>query len=652
MGYVETVCARDCYDTCFMKVLISNDKKPNRIVGEKTNPVTQGFLCPRGIMAIKRTYSSERVLFPHKMVGEKPHGSFKRISWDDALDTLVEKLRHVMENFGSSAALHLYYSGNMGLLTQYFPQRLFYALGFSQTDLSICSKSGHEALKLHYGLSYGVDSDELSSMKLTVYWGFNAAVSAPHLHALSLKAKRDGGAIVVVDPRKSETAKLADFWIQPNPGSDVALAYGVMKCLIENELVDLDFIEKNTCGFKKLKEMVLKWMVESVEDYTGVEWKNITRLAQFYADFKPSVTMIGIGMQKSLYGAESVRAVSLIPALVGLHRGFYYSNSKCWNINLPYLTGEELTDKKVKGVSQVALGKHLERGDFKFVYIHNMNPAQTLPNQKAVREGLARKDVFVVVHDTHWTETTKFADLVLPARTFLEKEDVVISYSHKYVRKSKKVIEPLGESKSELWIMTNIVKRLGLKEKWLYEDPWKAVGRALEKAFENGDFSELNSGKVLRLKMKPKNKYQTPTGKIEFYSTKAEKLGFSPLPKQHPLQENEDFILLNTAMRKFTHTQFQEVFGPLPPIVLVNPEDAKEHLIKDDDIVELRNKLGSIKLKAAISDALPKRVLWTPREGKDIEGKPQNVLMPDTTQSLGGGPAFNSTKVKLKVFDK
>jgi anaerobic selenocysteine-containing dehydrogenase len=622
------------------------------MVGDKTNPVTQGFLCPRGIMDIKRTYSSERVLFPHILVGEKPCGSFKRISWHEALHILVKKLSHVLENFGSGAALHLYYSGNMGLLTQYFPQRLFYALGFSQTDLSICSKSGHEALKLHYGSSYGVDPDELSSMRLTVYWGFNAAVSAPHLHALSLKAKRNGGAIVVVDPRKSETAKLADFWIQLNPGSDVALAYGVMKHLIENELVDLDFIEKNTYGFEKLKKKVSGWSIKSIEDCTGVEREKIARLAQFYADFKPNVTMIGIGMQKSLYGAESVRAVSLIPVLVGLHRGFYYSNSKGWNINLPYLTGEELTDRKVKVVSQVALGKHLEKGDFKFVYIHNMNPAQTLPNQKAVRKGLTRKDVFVVVHDTHWTETTKFADLVLPACTFLEKEDVVISYSHKYVRKSRIVTKPQGESKSETWVMANLIRRLGLKEKWLHEDPWKAVENALKDAFENSGFSELNEGKVLRLKMKPKNEYQTPTGKIELYSTMAEKLGFSPLPKQHPLQENGDFTFLNTAVRKFTHTQFQDVFGPLPPIVLVNPEDAKEHAIKDGDIVELRNKLGSVKLKAVISDAVPRHVLWMPREGKDIEGKPQNVLMLDTTQSLGGGPAFNSTKVKLKVFDK
>ncbi|MDH5754161.1 MAG: molybdopterin-dependent oxidoreductase, partial [Candidatus Bathyarchaeota archaeon] len=501
----------------------------------------------------------------------------------------------------------------------------------------------------HYGLTYGVDPDELPNMKLTVYWGFNTAVSAPHLYALSLKTRKNGGVIVAVDPRQSETAKSADIWIQPKLGSDVALAYGIMKHLIENNLTDSDFIQKYAHGFDKLKEETSKWSVDLIEEYTGLKWDNIAKLAELYADFKPNVTMIGIGMQKSLYGAESVRAISLIPALIGLHRGFYYTNSNGWTTNLSYLTGESLTNKKVKVVSQVALGRHLENGEFKFVYIYNMNPAETLPNQNAVRNGLTRKDVFVVVHDTHWTETAKHANLVLPAPTFFEKEDIVISYSHKYVRKSQKVIEPLGESKSELWIASQLAKRLNLKEEWLYEDPWKAVEKALANAFENGNISDLKKGKMLKLKMKPKNEYQTSTGKIEFYATKAEKLGLTSLPKQYPLPKNEGFILLNTAVKKYTHTQFQDVYGRIPSTVLINPEDAENYEVHEGDTVELYNELGSIKLKAVISTSVPKGVLWAPRECGDINGKPQNTITPDTTQKIGGGPIFNITTVKIRT---
>ncbi|MEM3730377.1 MAG: molybdopterin-dependent oxidoreductase [Candidatus Bathyarchaeia archaeon] len=655
MNYVETVCPRDCYDTCFMKVYLNNKKGPFRIVGCKGNPITQGFLCPRGVMDIKRAYSPMRVLYPHKRVGNKPNGKFERISWDEALDIIVGKLKNTLEKFGPSSVLHLDYSGNMGLLTLHLPQRLFYYLGFSQTDLSICSKSGHEALTLHYGLSYGINPEELPKMKLIVYWGFNAAVSAPHLYALSLKARKCDGKIVVIDPRKSETAKSADFWLQPKPGSDVALAYGVMKHLIQNNLVDFDFIEKHTFGFEKLKEKTAEISSKSIEQATGLKWNAIEKLAEFYANLKPNATMIGLGIQKSLLGAEAVRAVSLIPALIGLHRGFFYTNSRGWNVDLQYLKGENLMEKCVRVVSQVALGKHLEKGEFKFVYIYNMNPAETLPNQRTVRKGLMRNDVFVVVHDTHWTETARHADVVLPAATFLEKDDIVVSYSHNYVRKSNKVIEPLGESKSELWVAMEIAKRLNIKEKWLYDDAWETVEKAFGDSFENGSFQDLMNGKTLRLKAKPKDEYQTPTGKIELYSTVAEKLGFSALPmlpQQCQTPGQGGFILLNTAVAKYTHTQFQDVYGPLPPIVLLNPKDAKQHSIKDGDPIKLFNKLGSVGLRARISNAVPAGVLWTPRECNDLDNKPLNMIVPDTTQTIGGGPIFNTTIVKICKANK
>jgi len=397
-----------------------------------------------------------------------------------------------------------------------------------------------------------------------------------------------------------------------------------------------------------LKKQTSKLSIELIENRTGVKWENIANLAELYAELKPSATMIGIGGQKTLYGFESVRAISLIPALVGLHRGFYYTNSKGWNVNLSYLTGESLTDKKCKVVSQVALGKHLEAGEFKFMYIYNMNPAETLPNQKAVRKGLAREDVFVVVHDTHWTETAKLADLVLPAPTFLEKEDVVISYSHRYVRKSHRVIQPLGESKSELWVTTKVAEKLNLEQMWIYEEPWKAVEKALKNAFENGSFQDLKNGKTLKLKMKPQRNYQTSTRKIEFYSLKAKSLGLTPLPKPRFTPKKDGFTLLNTAIRKYTHTQFQDVYGPIPPTVLINPKDAERHHIREGDLVELYNELGSITLKALISNSVPRGALWAPRECKDINGKPQNTIVPSFTQKLGGGPVFNTTMVNIK----
>ncbi|RLE70419.1 MAG: formate dehydrogenase, partial [Thermoprotei archaeon] len=548
MEKIEVVCPRDCYDTCSLIFTIDDSGKLKNVRGDPRHPITQGFICPRGVGDLKRVYKN-RILYPYVRTGRKPGRDFKRVGWSEALDLIAEKLKQVLKNYGPKTILHLEYAGNMGLLTWYFPQRFWNAIGASKTDYSVCSKSGHEALSLHYGLSYGVQPDELLEMKLIVYWGFNAVVSAPHLWALSVKARRRGGRISVVDSRRSETAKRADIWLCPKPGSDVALAFGVARYLIEHGYVDLDFIREWTYGYEEYKREVLKWTPERVEEVTDVKWSKIEALGEAYGRLKPSATMMGFGFQKSIYGAESVRAVSLIPALLGLHRGFYYSNSRGYGMDISYLTGEKLYGRKVRVVSQVALAEYLKRGEFKFVYIYNMNPAVTLPGQKALRKGLSREDVFVVVHDTHWTETAEYADVVLPAATYLEKTDVVIPYSHRYVKISKKVIEPLGESKSEIWVMKELASRLGMSEV-LREDHWKALEKAFKDSLEDGSFSDLINGKMLKLRYMPLNRYQTPTGKIEFYSLKAEKLGLNPLPQQYPLLKKR-FILLNSSTFKY-----------------------------------------------------------------------------------------------------
>jgi anaerobic selenocysteine-containing dehydrogenase len=639
----KTVCARDCYDTCFMTVSL-RDNEPVRTMGDKTG-ITQGVLCPRGYQDIKRATSENRILYPFVKVDD----TFQQIPWNRALDLIAETLTHTLKTRGPQSCLQLCFSGNQGLFSSYLPQRLFYALGFAQTDGSLCSKSGHDALSYHYGLSYGVDPDELSEKDLTVYWGFNAAVSAPHFHRLSLKSQKKGGVIVSVDPRRSETAQTADLWIQTRPGSDVGLVYGILKYLIENELFDRDFIKTYTCGFDTLEQEVKKWTEEEIETLTGVKWEDITQLANLYAENKSQATLIGIGMQKSVYGSESVRAVSLLPAVVGVYRGFFYSNAQGSPIDYSYLTGESLTDNPHTVISQVAAGSLLERGTFTFVYIHNMNPAQTLPNVTAVRRGFERDDVFVVVHDTHWTVTARHADVVLPACTFLEKEDVVIPWGHRHVRKSTKVLDPIGESKPEMWVMTSLAKKLDLDTPWVCEDCWKVAEKALEHAFENGDVSDLRKGACLTLRMNPRHEYQTPTGRIELASTRAEECNVSPLPVQHPLSLHpEEYILLTSSMRNYTHTQFQDIYGPIPSLVFIGIKDALKNDIKDSDTLVLYNELGSITMKAVISVSIPPGILWIPRQGNDLNGAPVNSIVQDTTQDIGGGPTFNSMTVKIR----
>jgi anaerobic selenocysteine-containing dehydrogenase len=618
--------------------------------GSTLNPVTRGFICPRGIGDPKRVYSKQRVLYPHIKSDRQDAEQFARVTWDDALTHVSKNLKKAIETFGNDAVLLYDYPGNQGFLAWQFPRRLWFALGAATTDYSLCSSSGHAGISLHYGLTYGVQPEELAKEQVIIFWGNNAKVSSPHQWAFALKARKNQDAIIIsVDPRKSPTSEAADIWIRPRPGSDVALCYGIAARLIRRNGVDIEFVNRWTSGYKAYLDAALKWTPRRVEKVTGVSGNSIEDICEILTAGRPSVFMIGLGLQKSIQGAEAARAVSLLPALLGYHRGFHYSDANGRFIDWSYISGDSLTKNKGKVVNQVSIGDRLEAGEFEFVFILGTNPAVTLPNQSAIRRGLNREDVFVVVQDTHWSETTVFADVVLPSATYLEKTDINFSDHHLYSRLSKMVIEPLGESKSEIWVMQQLAKRIGLKQNWLFEDPWKALQEAFRDTYKEGDLQDILEGSVLELKLRPYNEYQTPSGKIEFVASKASDIGVRSLPSQDMVKfDREWFILLNSSLPKYTHSQFTDVYGPIPQIVWINPNDAKKLDIRDGEIVEIFNELGTVTLKAEITDKVSIGTLWAPRPLIGLNGIPLNFLVPGTPQKIGGGPAFNSVKVKIK----
>ena len=652
MTKIKTVCPRDCPDTCFIDVEVK-DNKIVSVKGSTTNPVTQGFLCPRGRGDPARVYSKDRVLYPHVRSRDNNDAQFERVSWEEAIQFITNKLQETIQTHGDESILLLDYAGNQGFLAMQYPHRLWNAIGATKTDYALCSTSGHKGIGLQYGLAYGVQPEELLDMEVITYWGNNAKVSSSHMWALSHQARKDKGTTIIsIDPRNSETSQAADMRISPQPGSDVALTYGIARYLIDNDLIDTDFIEKNTVGFQQYKEEVLTWTPERLENITGVSWDNIAKLGSIYANAKSVTFMIGLGLQKSLHGAEAARAVSLLPALLGYARGFHYSDSRGRYIDFDYLNGSRFTNKKSNVVHHVDVGSELVSGKFKFVFVYGCNPAVTLPNQRDVRSGFSKEDVFTVVHDTHWTETTYLADVILPASTYLEKDDLNFSDHHLYTRLSNKAIEPLGESKDEVTLMHTLAQELGLKEEWLFEDPWKALNKTLAATFQDGTLDDLREGKELKLKLKPMNEYQTQSGKIEFYSSEAEKLGFNPLPEQLTTENEEGwFVLLNSSIPKYTHSQFIDVYGPIPQIVWINPKDAKRLDIKNNDMIKLFNDLGEVIINAIVTNNTLPGVLWAPRPLTGIEGQPLNVLADGTPQVIGSGPRFNSIKVKVKLAE-
>ena len=643
---VRTQCARDCPDSCFMDVKVV-DGGIISVTGGLENPVTNGFLCPRGAGDMKRVYSESRVKYPRLRTGLKPGSTFKRATWDEVLGDLCGRLMETLDKYGPERVLLLDYSGNSGLVASQFATRLWAAIGATHTDHAICSRSGHEALKLHYGLSYGVTPERLPDMRSITLWGHNARVSSAHQWALIMEAKERKAKVAVVDPRNSESAEASDLWIRPRPGTDVALSYGVARCLIENGFVDEEFIGSFTAGYKAYCEEALKWSPIRVESLTGVGKGEVEELARLMGEGKPGAVLMGIGFQKSAHGAEAIRGVSLLPALLGQHRGFYYTNSLARHVDYDYLSGKSLSGGRWRIVSQTGLGTLLRRGEFKFVYVVGMNPVVTLPDQMAVREGLGIGDVYVVVHDTHLTETCDYADAVLPASTFMEKEDVSLSDCHPYTRLSNRCIEPLGESRTEVEVMREMAVRLGRSEQWLFEDPREALTKALSGVFENGTAEDLFAGSDLELKEGNREEYQTPSRRIEFYSTTVTE-SVTPLPCQLPVDGDDFFTLLNSSLPQWTHSQFRDVYGAIPLIVWVNSVDAEVLGIADGDTVTLSNAGGGIEVKALVGNRVGRGVLWSPRPLIDRLQRPQNALTSGDPQVLGGGPRYNSIRVKVK----
>jgi anaerobic selenocysteine-containing dehydrogenase len=617
--------------------------------GSALNPVTRGFLCPRGNGDPQRVYSNKRVLYPHAKSGADGPESFTRVSWDAAISAISARIKATIDAHGREALLLYDYAGNTGLLAWHFAKRLWYALGATTTDYSLCSSSGHTGIGLHYGLSYGLSLTDMAASKVILFWGNNAKVSAPHLWAMASQARKERGTVLVsVDSRQSQTAEAADIWIQPRPGSDVALCYGIARHLIEKDGVDAGFIRQWTTGFPAYAQAAMDWTPARVKQVSGVAGRAVAQISEVLRANRPAAFMIGLGLQKSMQGAEAARAVALLPALLGIHRGFQYSNSKGHAVDWPTISSRRLSENGGKVVSQVGIGQRLAAGEFKFVYVFGSNPAITLPDQTAVRCGLDREDLFVVVHDTHWSETALRADVVLPAPTFLEKRDVCISDHHDHCRLSEQAIAPLGDSWHEICVMRQLAKRLGLTADWLNQDPWAALEKALAHTYRNGSLQNLLAGEMLEVNLQPINAYQTPSAKIEFAAT-ALHGGSTPLPTQQPLPAADAWmVLLNSSVTHYTHSQFTDVYGPIPEVVWVHPEDAEQRAIEEKGVVAVFNELATVTVYAKVTDRVLPGTLWAPRPLTGLNGVSLNALVPGTSQAIGGGPIFNSVQVKIK----
>jgi len=633
-------CPRDCYDACRLRVFVESGRIAR--VEASDDRLAQGVLCPRAARDVDRVYSPLRVLYPAVNLGG---GVFKKVSWDTALELVSSRLREVLESYGAEKVLFLEYAGNRGILTRYASRRLWNFLSVTKTDGSICDFSGAKALRLLYGSTYGISPEDIDRLSMVVVWGFNPAVSAIHMWRRVMGVINRGGRVVTIDVRLTETAKQSTDFIKVKPGSDGFLALGVARYLVEKGYVDGEFIARYTRGFEELVKHLEGYTLDRVEEVTGVPKRRVAEFAEELAASKPFAILIGYGLQRRFGGGEVVRSIALLPALLGMHRGFFYSNADGLSINLVAVDGSVLWSAG-RVVSMEKVSEEVYRGGYKLVYIHLHNPAATLPNAARLVEGLRRDDVFVVVHETHWSDTAKLADIVLPAPTFYEKLDAVFSYSHSVVYLNKPAIDPLGEALGEYQLMCEIAKRVAPKSyAELCPDPYEL----LKLAFGEEVFRKLAEEGAVELEPLPRDVYQTPSGKIEFYSSLALGEGLPPLPTppEGDRAGEGELILITSAHSHYIHTQFEDVYGPIHSELHISPHDAEQLGIKVGDLAEVYNERGSVLLRVRVDPGLGRGVAWVPRHSLAVNGKRVSVLMDDSVDVYGGA-VLNSTRVKVR----
>ena len=640
-------CPRDCYDSCSIVTRV-RDGKLHSIEANKKQPFTQGFLCPKGQNPMQYVYSKERVLYPMKRDGKKGEGKFKRISWDQALNEIADQIKTRSASYGTDSILQYDYAGTMGHIQRYFPSRFFNAIGASRITHTICSRAGDKALDIVYGSCLGMLPEEIEKCRLIVVWGMNPAWSSPHGFELIKKAQKRGAKVYVIDPIKTATAEIG-IHLQIKPTTDAAMALCCVNHIIENRLYPEEFVRNNTTGFEKLAEVSKKFDLNAMAKITGLVKRDIEDFIADYVSLRPNCIMMGYGMQRNRNGGEMIRAISVLPALIGENRGFFYSTDLD-DFDRQYLEGWGLTSRKKAYHNMVDLGRTLESGRIKMMFVYDSNPLATLPNQNLVRKGFARDDIFTVVHDLFMTDTADYADILLPATSFFEQFDIHTSYLHQYLSINEKAIEPLGEAKSNSDLFRSLASAMKLTAKELYEEDEKIAKTLMSKSKAvEGTFEALKKKGFVKLRVPDRKAYITPTRKIELYSATAAAEGLGGLPAHVEVQGKLPYQLLTPVHKLLVRSQYHILHPELSPVVYVNKRDALEEGIEDGGTVTLSNEFGEWTVKSEISESVPPGVMlaYSALWPKLADGKNANFLTTDYVQKYGGNSAFNSTFVRV-----
>ena len=676
---VKAACPHDCPDTCGMQISVENGVAV-KVEGAKDMPFTQGTLCTKVARYLERTYSKERVLHPMKRVGAKGEGKFERISWDEALDTIAAKFREIAA-VEPQSILPCSYAGTMGMV-QYasMDRRFFHKLGASLLDRTLCSSAGKVGIKITLGAAVGMDPERFDEAKLIIIWGSNSIVSNLHFWSRVQEAKRRGARVIAIDPYRSLTAAKCDQHLAPLPGTDAALALGMMHVILAEGLGDADYIARHTLGFAQLQERVKEYPPEKAAAICGLERGEIVALAREYAGTRPAAIRLNYGMQRHSGGGMAVRTITCLPALTGHWRdaagGVLLTTGDYYDLNHALLERPDLIPNRPRSINQSALGDALTRADppVRAVYVYNNNPVAVCPDSQKVIAGFAREDLFTVVHEIFLTDTADYADIVLPATTQLEHYDVHKSYGHLYVLANSPAIAPVGESKPNSEVFRLLAARMGFTEACFGDSDEDICRQALESTNPRMAGIEWNALKAqgwqrlnLPARFAPfaEGNFPTPSGKCEFWSQTAVDLGLDPLPTYVPPRESAQgapqlakkypLAFISPPARNFLNSSFANLPFALKeagePTLDMHPADAAARAIAAGDTVRIHNGRGSFLTKARVSARVRPGVVaalsvWWKKLSPD--GRNANEVTSQALADMGGAATFYDCLVEVE----
>jgi anaerobic selenocysteine-containing dehydrogenase len=678
---IRGACPLDCPDTCSWIVTVKQGEAV-ALRGDPHHPYTRGSLCNKVADYPNYARSPERLLYPMRRVGPKGSGEFIRISWGEALETIAARLREVIETDGAEAIWPYVGTGNLGLIQGIYGagRRLWNVLGTSRHLVTICTITGG------FGTGYtlgdnrvGMDPETLRFGKLVVLWGANVLSTNAHLWRPILEARKNGASIVAIDPIRTRTAAASDWHLAPMPGTDGALALGLLNVVLSEGREDREFLSERTVGWEAFRKRILEFPPSRAAAITGLPTQSLVELGRRLAETRPTGIRIGIGIQRHGGGGMAVRTITCIPGVTGDWRypggGVCYDTRGFFGMNWEALWRDDLRPRQTRALSMTRLGEGLLEIDdppVRVLFAYASNPVASVPHQTKVRRGLARDDLFTVVVEHFLTDTAGYADIVLPATMPIEHSDLLIAYGHLYLAWNEPAVAPPGECMSTTEIFRRLAREMGLDEPALYDSD-EAMARQLldsgHPSLAGITLEELKARGWIRLNypnpfLPFATAFPTPSGKLEFVSDRMAQVGLDPIAGYTPSHETAQqdsklareypLALVTPADHYFLNSIFANV--PLQqrrsgaPTLLIHPDDAAPRHLAAGDEVRVENARGSFLAVAEVSDRVRPGVVaslkgrW-PRDSK--EGATVNATVDERDSDMGGGALYHDNRVRV-----